>query len=109
MNLLSLSTMTPLNRTAAYYNELISICECLARLKESEPEDNHTKKICLAVIRSIFQTGNSDKIKACLDMRVPNHITHYLNDGDADTRKECLLIFYEISKGLQDENFYKLG
>jgi len=52
------------------------------------------------MIRSVFQTGNSDKIKACLDLRVPKHIIHFLQDSDAEIRKECLMILLEISKGL---------
>ncbi len=52
------------------------------------------------MIRSVFQTGNSDKIKACLDMRVPKHIIPFLQDSDQQVRRETLLALYEISKGL---------
>jgi hypothetical protein len=38
-------------------------------------------------------------------MRVPKHIIHFLQDDDSEVRNECLLIFYEISKGLQDDDF----
>ena len=57
------------------------------------------------MLRSVFQTGSSDKIKACLDLRVPKHIIHFLQDEDSEVRHECLLVFYEISKGLQDDDF----
>ena len=53
----------------------------------------------------MFQTGSSDKIKACLDMRVPKHIIHFLQDEDSEVRHECLLIYFEMSKGLQDDDF----
>lgn len=77
MNHLCLSFLIPTNRTAAYYNELIPLTECLARL--CNPELQKAGKRCaLAVIRSVFQTGNSDKIKACLDMRIPKQIIHFL-------------------------------
>ena len=42
-------------------------------------------------------------------MRVPKHIIHFLQDGDSEVRHECLLIFEEISKGLQDDDFEILG
>jgi len=77
MNQLCLSFLIPSNRTAAYYNELIPLTECLSRL--SDPDLQKAGKRCaLAVIRSVFQTGNSDKIKACLDMRIPKQIIHFL-------------------------------
>lgn len=38
-------------------------------------------------------------------MRVPKHIIHFLQDEDSEVRHESLLIFYEISKGLQDDDF----
>jgi len=101
MNQLCLSFLIPSNRTAAYYNELIPLTECLSRL--SDPDLQKAGKRCaLAVIRSVFQTGNSDKIKACLDMRIPKQIIHFLQDSDSEVRHETLLIFFEISKGLQD-------
>lgn len=83
--------------------------ECLARLshgdKPGKTLEKAGKRCALAVVRSVFQTGSSDKIKACLDMRVPKHIIHFLQDEDSDVRHECLLIFYEMSKGLQDDDF----
>jgi hypothetical protein len=88
-----------MNRTAAYYDELIPLTECLARLYSPDLE-KAGKRCALAVVRSVFQTGSSDKIKACLDMRIPKHIIHFLQDNDSEVRHECLLIFYEISKGL---------
>lgn len=42
-------------------------------------------------------------------MRVPKHIIHFLQDSDSEVRHECLLIFFEISKGLQDDDFEILG
>lgn len=98
--------MIPFNRTSLYYNELIPLTECLARLTQRDKQANGRtlekagKRCSLAVVRSVFQTGSSDKIKACLDMRVPKHIIHFLQDEDSEVRHECLLIFYEISKGL---------
>ena len=88
-----------MHRTAAYYNELIPLTESLSRLYDEDLE-KAGKRCSLAMIRSVFQTGNSDKIKACLDLRVPKHIIHFLQDSDAEIRKECLLILLEISKGL---------
>ncbi len=86
--------------------------ECLARLSNGDKQEKNGrqlekagKRCSLAVIRSVFQTGSSDKIKACLDMRVPKHIIHFLQDEDSEVRHESLLIFYEISKGLQDDDF----
>jgi len=104
MNLLSLSFLIPMNYTAAYYNELIPLTESLSRLYNPELE-NAGKKCSLAMIRSVFQTGNSDKIKACLDLRLPKHVIHFVQDSMSEIRRECLLIFLEISKGLQDEDF----
>lgn len=57
------------------------------------------------MVRSVFQTGSSDKIKVCLDLRVPKHVIHFLQDTDSEVRKECLLTLREISKGLQDDDF----
>jgi len=88
-----------MNYTAAYYNELIPLTESLSRLFNPELE-NAGKKCSLAMIRSVFQTGNSDKIKACLDLRLPKHVIHFLQDSMSEIRRECLLIFLEISKGL---------
>ncbi len=107
MNQLCLSFLIPFNRTAQYYNELIPLTECLARLSHGNDRtlEKAGKRCALAVVRSVFQTGSSDKIKACLDMRVPKHIIHFLQDEDSEVRHECLLIFYEISKGLQDDDF----
>ena len=42
-------------------------------------------------------------------MRVPKHIIHFLQDSDSEVRHECLLTFFEISKGLQDDDFEILG
>jgi hypothetical protein len=42
-------------------------------------------------------------------MRVPKHVIHFLQDTDADVRKECLLTLLEISKGLRDEDFEIVG
>ena len=104
MNLLSCSFLIPMNYTAAYYNELIPLTESLSRLYNPDLE-NAGKKCSLAMIRSVFQTGNSDKIKACLDLRLPKHVIHFVQDAMAEIRRECLLIFLEISKGLMDEDF----
>ena len=38
-------------------------------------------------------------------MRVPKHIIHFLQDSDSQVRSETLLALFEISKGLQDEDF----
>ena len=57
------------------------------------------------MIRSIFQNGNSDKIKACLDMRVPNFLVVFLQDPDENVRRECMHSFNEISKGLLEDEF----
>jgi serine/threonine protein kinase len=108
MNHLSLSFLIPMNRTTAYYNELGPLTECLSRLYSPDLE-KAGKRCALAMIRSVFQTGSSDKIKACLDMRVPKHVIHFLQDTDADVRKECLLTLLEISKGLRDEDFEIMG
>jgi hypothetical protein len=70
-----------MNRTQQYYNELVPITESLARLQQKQL-DTAGKRCSLAMIRSVFQTGNADKIKACLDMRVPKHIIHFLQDSD---------------------------
>ena len=88
-----------MNRTTAYYNELTPISECLNRLHNPEIE-TAGERCALAMIRSVFQTGSSDKIKACLDLRVPKHIIRFLQDGHGDVRKECLHTLLEISKGL---------
>jgi len=108
MNQLSLSFLIPMSRTTAYYNELGPITECLSRLYSPDLE-KAGKRCALAMIRSVFQTGSSDKIKACLDMRVPKHIIHFLQDSDSEVRKECLLTLLEISKGLQDDDFEIVG
>mmetsp|Transcript_34190 Transcript_34190/g.25260 ORF Transcript_34190/g.25260 Transcript_34190/m.25260 type:complete len:100 (-) Transcript_34190:381-680(-) len=99
MNSLCISFLIPMTRTSAYYDELIPLTECLARLS-SPVLEKAGKRLALAVVRSIFQTGTSDKIKTCLDMRVPKHVVHFLQDADSEVRHECLLIFLEISKGL---------
>jgi len=59
----------------------------------------------MKTIRSIFQNGNSDKIKACLDMRVPNYLVMFLQDPDETVRRECINSFHEISKGLLEDEF----
>jgi len=105
---ISQSFLIPVTRTISYYNEMIPLSECLVRLYDPELE-RAGKRCALAVVRSVFQTGNSDKIKACLDLRIPQHIIHFLQDSDSEVRNECLLIFYEISKGLQDEDSEILG
>ena len=53
MNSLSLSYLIPMNRTAAYYNELVPIAECLKRLYSPELE-KAGKRCALAIIRSVF-------------------------------------------------------
>jgi len=40
---------------------------------------------------------------------VPKHIIHFLQDNDSEVRHECLMIFFEISKGLQDDDFEIIG
>ena len=77
MNLLSLSFLIPMNYTQAYYTELIPITESLSRLYNPELE-NSGKKASLSMIRSVYQSNHSDKIKACLDMRLPKHVIHFL-------------------------------
>lgn len=42
-------------------------------------------------------------------MRIPKQIIHFLQDSDSEVRHETLLIFFEISKGLQDEDSEILG
>ena len=37
-------------------------------------------------------------------MRIPKYIVHFLSDADADVRSESLQIFYEISRGLEDDD-----
>lgn len=37
-------------------------------------------------------------------MRIPKHIISFIQDADPEVRHECLLIFYEISKGLLDQD-----
>ncbi len=37
-------------------------------------------------------------------MRIPKYIVHFLSDSDADVRGESLQIFYEISRGLEDDD-----
>lgn len=108
MNQLSLSFLIPTQRTTAYYNELTPLAECLARLHNPEVE-TAGERCALAMIRSVFQSGNSDKIKACLDLRIPKHIVRFLQDKHADVRKECLYTVLEISKGLQDDDFEVIG
>jgi oligoendopeptidase F len=108
MSQLSLSYLIPMNRTKAYYNELAPLTECLCRLYSPDLE-KAGKRCALSMIRSVFQTGSSDKIKACLDMRIPKHVIHFLQDTDNEVRKECLLTLLEISKGLQDEDFEIMG
>lgn len=108
MNQLSLSYLIPMQRTVSYYNELTPLAECLARLHSPELE-TAGERCALAMIRSVFQTGSSDKIKACLDLRVPKHIIRFLQDGNAEVRKECLYSLLEISKGLQDADFEVMG
>merc|ERR1719223_1673608 len=103
MNLLSISFLIPMNYTSAYFNELIPLTDSLSRLYNPKLE-NAGKKCSLAMIRSVFQTGNSDKIKACLDLRMPKHVIHFLQDSKQEIRRECLLIFLEISKGLMDDD-----
>jgi hypothetical protein len=78
MNKLSQSFLTPTERSKDYYNELVPITESIARLNNTSPEKGQDKRTALAMIRSTFQMSNSDKIKACLDMRVPKHIIHFL-------------------------------
>lgn len=94
-----MSFLIPMNRTSNYYNELIPIAESLSRLYNPDLE-KAGKRCSLAMVRSVFQTGNSDKIKACLDMRVPKHLVHFIQDADQEVRKECLYTYLEISKGL---------
>ena len=77
MNMLSLSFLIPMNQTASYFNELIPLTESLSRLYNPQLE-NAGKKCSLAMIRSVFQTGNADKIKACLDLRLPKHVIHFV-------------------------------
>ena len=36
---------------------------------------------------------------------MPKHVIHFVQDEMTDIRRECLLIFLEISKGLMDEDF----
>jgi hypothetical protein len=75
-----------MERSKDYYNELVPITESIARLNNTSPEKGQDKRTALAMIRSTFQTGNSDKIKACLDMRVPKHIIHFLQDPMMEVR-----------------------
>ena len=77
MNLLSLSHLIPINYTSAYYNELIPLSEALSNLYHPLIDDLG-KRASLAMIRSVYQTGNSDKIKACLDLRLPKHVIKFL-------------------------------
>lgn len=67
------------------------------------------KWTALAVLRSVFQTGTSDKIKACLDIWVPKHIISFVQDPDPEVRHEAMLIFLKISEGLLDDDTEILG
>jgi hypothetical protein len=108
MNFFCSSFIIPNNRTVSYYNTLMPVADSLARLANPDLA-RAGKRTSLAIIRSIFQTGTADKIKVCLDLRVSNHVINFMQDKDRDVRNECLLIFYEISKGLQDDDFEILG
>ena len=94
----------PRQRTPDYYNQLIPLTDCLVRLYNPDLE-RAGKRVSLALIRSVFQVGKADMIKACLDLRIPKHIIHFLQDADSEVRYECIMIFNEISKGLQDDDF----
>jgi hypothetical protein len=85
MNHLSVSYLIPMLHTQAYYSELIPIGDSIARLYDKNLEIK-AKQGSLAMVRSVFQTGNSDKIKACLDMRVPKHLIQYLQDSNEHVR-----------------------
>jgi hypothetical protein len=91
----------PMDRTKDYYNELVPLQESIAKLTKAASGDHGPdKRAALMMIRQTFQSGNPDKIKACLDVRVPKHIIHYLQDPQMEVRQEALLILREISKGL---------
>lgn len=53
MNSLCLSFLIPMNRTSAYYDELVPLTECLARLYSKDLE-KAGKRCALAVLRSVF-------------------------------------------------------
>jgi len=38
-------------------------------------------------------------------MRVPNYLVMFLQHPDENLRRECINIFYEISKGLLEDEF----
>jgi hypothetical protein len=104
MNLFLSSCLIPYFKTSAYYNELVPLADSIQRLRNSDL-GKAGKRTALAVIRSVFQTGTSDKIKACLDIRVPKHIISFVQDNDPEVRHEAMLIFLKISEGILDEDF----
>ena len=95
INLFLSSCLIPYFKTQAYY-ELVPLVDSISRLQNPDL-GKAGKWTALAVIRSVFQTGTSDKIKACLDMRVPKHIISFVQDIDPEVRHEAMLIFMKIS------------
>ena len=96
--------LIPNEQTQSYYTALVPLAEAISRL-QSDELGRAGKKNSLAIIRAVFQTGSSDKIKTCLDMRVPKYILTFIQDSSSEVRNEALQIFYEISKGLMDDDY----
>ena len=85
-------------RSADYFSELISLAENLYLLR-LDSTGTAAKKNALKHVRSMLITRNGDKLKAALDLRLPQHLIHLLQDSDHMVRLETIQIFQELSRG----------
>jgi len=85
-------------RSADYFSELMSLAENLYLLRTSST-GTAARKNALKHVRSMLITRNQDKLRAALDLRLPQHLVHLLQDPDHQVRLETIQIYQELSRG----------
>lgn len=68
-------------RTPVYYAELIPLSENMVRLQDLS-KGRAAKRMALKALRATFSNDENQKLMTVLDLRLPYHIVHLIQDTD---------------------------
>ncbi len=99
--------MIPAARTSEYYSELLKLCDTICILA-SDGYSDETKRSSLGSLCGTIYSGDAERIKAAVDLRVTRYLHPLLQHPDEETRKLALLTFYQFSRAIADEETLSL-
>ena len=99
--------MVPATRTSEYYSELLKLCDTISILTE-EGYSDETKRGALGSLCAAVYSGNAEHIKAAVDLRITRYLHPLLQHPDEELRKLGLLIFYQFSRAIADDETMSL-